>query len=479
MSQTFDKDWHNWSGNQKSTPTKIFRPKNLQDIKNIIELAKTNHKKIRCSGSGHSWSSLSVTNDYLVLNENLNKIEINYNERLKIWTVTTEPGVKFKDLDNALSEHNPPLTLTSATVLDNVTTGGVVAPGCHGAKCDNATIPDKVISIQIVTSSDGEVHEFSDEIDPEEMSAARINLGLLGIIYQITFEVEPMFHLEMIDTTPDIKTDWNASNIKRIFTESDSLEIFYWPFNTPELEEENDKIWIKQHKRTQDPVEKSEGQLKFERVIQTLSVKFGDHIYDFMTKHPTSTPFITHLLFEAGVHENDVVLLAPDAIHYQAGISNIPCLDLEFSIKVDQDFSNVIEEVNYIVKRIYEEASKKNFPVNLTAELRINKSSRCLLATTYDKDPDVNFVMLEILSVNGTKGFQEFSIELAERWMSKYNAQPHWAKLWEYVPNIIPHIKKCLSVDDRLNRFEKVRAKYDPEEYFFDNKNLREIFGKE
>ena len=115
----------------------------------------------------------------------------------------------------------------------------------------------------------------------------------------------------------------------------------------------------------------------------------------------------------------------------------------------------------------------------MVAEFRINKSSRCLLAPTYDKDPNAYFLLLEILAISDTKGFQEFSIELAERWMKKYNAQPHWAKLWEYVPNVIPHVKRFLSVDNRLNRFEKVRAKYDPEEYFFDNKSLREIFGKD
>ncbi|CAI2186592.1 2409_t:CDS:2, partial [Funneliformis geosporum] len=138
MSRIIDKGWHNWAGNQKSSPTEIFRPKNLQDIKKIIELAKKNQKKIRCSGAGHTWSSLSVTNDYLVLDEHLNKIDINYNENLNTWTVTTEP-----DLDNALSEHQPPLTLNSATVLDTVTAGGVVATGCHGARCNNATISDK------------------------------------------------------------------------------------------------------------------------------------------------------------------------------------------------------------------------------------------------------------------------------------------------------------------------------------------------
>ena len=87
-----DKDWHNWSGNQKFTPSKIFRPSSLRDIENIIKLAKENKKKIRCAASGHSWSSLSVTDGYLVLTKNLNKIEIKYNEKLRTWTVTTEVG---------------------------------------------------------------------------------------------------------------------------------------------------------------------------------------------------------------------------------------------------------------------------------------------------------------------------------------------------------------------------------------------------
>lgn len=43
---------------------------------------------------------------------------------------------------------------------------------------------------------------------------------------------------------------------------------------------------------------------------------------------------------------------APDAIHYQAGIDNIYCQDMEFAIKVDNDFENVITELNYVVNLV-------------------------------------------------------------------------------------------------------------------------------
>ncbi|CAG8719999.1 17360_t:CDS:2 [Cetraspora pellucida] len=421
-----EKDWHNWGQNQKCTPAEIFRPVNLHDLKTILK-----------------------------------DIKIQYNEKLKTWTVTTEAGVYLKDLDDKLRKHDPPLTLDSATVLNSVTTSGIVATGSHGAKCANSNIPEKVISFQIVTA-DGELHEFSDEIDPVEMSAARVNFGLLGIIYKLTFKVEPMFNVIMKDSFPNITDYWKASNLKNDVLNNESVEIFYWPFNTPGLDEKNDKLWVKTCKRTDSNVTVSQTEEKLLWAFQNFELKFGDHLYEHVAKVPESTPYITNLLFAVGVeHASEKVLQAPDAIHYQGGIDNIPCMDLEFTFKVNH---------------VYEFAADNKYPLNLAAEFRINKASKCLLASTYDEDPNAYYCSLEVLSVNGTQGFLEFSIELAERWMKKYNGQPHWGKMWEHVPDIVPYARKHMG--KRLNTFENVRAKYDPNEMFFDNKSLRQLFGK-
>ncbi|CAG8632465.1 4229_t:CDS:2 [Gigaspora margarita] len=470
-----EKEWHNWGGNQECTPAEIFRPVNLHDLKKIVKKAKEHNKKIRCAAAGHSWSSLSVTNGYLVIVTDLNAIEIQYNEKLKSWTVTTEAGVYFKDLDKKLRKHDPPLTLDAGTLLNTATTSGVVSTGSHGARCANSNIPEKVISFQIVTA-DGELREFSDEINPVEMNAARINFGLLGIIYKLTFIVEPMFNMIMKDSLPNISDYWKPENLKNDVLNNDSLEIFYWPFNTAGLNEKNDKLWVKTFKRTDLNVTESQIEVQLMSFFQNFEVEFGDHVYQHIVNFPESTPFITHLLFKAGVHESEKILQAPDAIHYQSGIDHIPCMDLEFAFKVNHDFSNVIDEVNYIVKRIYELAKDKKYPVNMTAEFRINKASKCLLAPTYDENPDTYYCLLEILSINGTQGFLDFSSELAERWMKKYNAQPHWGKMWEHVPGIIPYVRKHLG--KRVNEFETIRAKYDPDELFFDNNTLKQLFGK-
>jgi hypothetical protein len=68
--------WHNWAGNISFKPDKIFNPKSVEDLKNYVKSAQKNGKKIRCAAEGHSWSSLSVTNDYLVILNNMDKIDI-------------------------------------------------------------------------------------------------------------------------------------------------------------------------------------------------------------------------------------------------------------------------------------------------------------------------------------------------------------------------------------------------------------------
>ncbi|CAG8698944.1 3035_t:CDS:2 [Dentiscutata erythropus] len=454
-----EKEWHNWGENQECTPDQIFRPVNLHDLKAIVKKAKKRNKKIRCAAAGHSWSSLSVTNGYLVIVNDLNDIKIHYNEKLKTWTVTTEAGVYLKDLVVKLRNHDPPLTFDSLPVLTTVTTSGIVSTGSHGARCASSNVAEKVISFQIVTSN-GELREFSDEIDPVEMSAARISLGLLGIIYKLTFRVEPMFNSKMKDRFPKISDYWKAENLKNDVLNCESVEIFYMPFNASGLEEKNDKLWVKTCKRVDMNVTESQLELKLKSAFQIFGLKFGDHLFEFITKCPESTPYITNLVFNVGLnHESEEILQAPDAIHFQTGVDNFPCMDLEFSFKVNH---------------VYELAAINKYPLNITAEFRINKASKCLLASTYDEDPDAYYCLMEILSVNGTQDFLDFSIELAERWMKKYNALPHWGKMWEHVPGIIPYIRN--NIRKRLDEFEKVRAKYDPDEYFFDNESLRQLF---
>ena len=83
-------EWQNWSKTQTCYPTEIFYPENLEDVKAIVDKAAQRNKKIRCAASGHSWSSLSITEDYLVVVNNLNEISISCEG--DEWVATVQPG---------------------------------------------------------------------------------------------------------------------------------------------------------------------------------------------------------------------------------------------------------------------------------------------------------------------------------------------------------------------------------------------------
>lgn len=151
-------------------------------------------------------------------------------------------------------------------------------------------------------------------------------------------------------STPSI----GGPKLKAMVLGNDQTEIFYWPFNTPNLGAANDHIWVKQWQRTQVlPVSVSATAEAFKKWFQGYQTQFGDHLYEFMARNPSSAPFVNCLLYKAvGGKNTEEVLKAPDAIHYQAGIDNLPCVDLEMGFKVNDDFSNVVVAWNYVVDQV-------------------------------------------------------------------------------------------------------------------------------
>jgi hypothetical protein len=135
---------------------------------------------------------------------------------------------------------------------------------------------------------------------------------------------------------------------------NDQTEIFYWPFNTPGLEAANDHIWVKQSQRTAVlPVSVSPAAEAFKKWCQEYQTEFGDHLYEYMARNPSSVPFVNCLLYRSiGGENSEEVMLAPDAIHYQAGIDNLPCVDLEMGFKANEDFSNVVVAWNHVIDQV-------------------------------------------------------------------------------------------------------------------------------
>ncbi|RHZ87036.1 hypothetical protein Glove_41g135 [Diversispora epigaea] len=476
-----DKTWDNWAGTIHLAPEAIFKPTTLTDLQDIVNLARTNGKTIRCAAEGHTGSSLSVTKKYLVIINNLNNVRVLQNKRYG-WVVTAEAGTPISEIDYALRTNNPPLTLSSAIIPDFVRATGVVATGSHGAKATLSIMSDQVVSMKIV-AADGKMYEFCETTNALEMKAARVNLGLFGIIYSVTFRTEPMFNLRMTDTLPLAKDFLVPSVVKQLFESSDSIQIFYCPFNSFDsnasqpLDPTKDQMWVKQWVRTDEKPTLTPEEFAALRVSQNTSSFQTNYQYQEMANNPQSTPVVRSAIWREGPGSSPTsfVLQAPDAIHFLSSTTqNIPLNIFAFAFKVDPDFNNVVREFQAIINATYTAAAQNSFPFNSFSEVRIIRSSHTLLAPNFDPDPNAIYCFIELTSYHFTTGFQTFASQFGQKWIQNYKAKPHWAKEWEYVPNIKSYLSKAYK--KQIKPFEKVREKYDPDKLFFDNESLQEIF---
>ncbi|RIB09686.1 hypothetical protein C2G38_249119 [Gigaspora rosea] len=139
-----NKTWQNYNGEIRISPDAIFEPSTLEDLIDIVKLARINNKTIRCAAQGHTISSLSVTKHYLVVVTKLNKITVQKHFKYG-WTVTAEAGTPLEDVDNALRNHDPPLTLDSEAIFGIFRVSGVVAVGAHGVKTTSGIMSDQVL----------------------------------------------------------------------------------------------------------------------------------------------------------------------------------------------------------------------------------------------------------------------------------------------------------------------------------------------
>ncbi|KAF9574078.1 hypothetical protein EC968_007470 [Mortierella alpina] len=445
-------EWKNWGQNLSCHPDRVFYPTKVEDLKVIAREAKLNNKKIRCAGSGHSWCGAAVTNDYLVLVQNMNKIhapvqskELQAKEGSDGWTVTIETGVLVSELDQFLRQHNPPLALPSNVVPGVVRYGGILTMGCHGGSINARTMCDMITEMTII-NAEGELVTYNEAKDPEAFNAACLNLGLLGMIYTATLKVEVMnTRLRMIDSYPTLeeicKSPDAGLKLKAMILKNDSTEFFYWPFKHFMKPEQNLSIWLKQWERTTEPAETPETKAKLD----------------------ARPPMVDNPFFSE-FHVGERVMETPDALHFHFGDGVTTVVDAGCAFKVDKDFKNACEAIYELVEKNWAFTTSMPERMGTALELRFIKSSNKIMSPAYDEDPEAVYCMMNVMAASGTPGFEEYSVEIVQNWISKYNAKPHWPKMWEKVPGVYDYLRR--EYGDRLVRFNKVRKTQDPNDVF-------------
>ncbi len=463
--------WRNWGQNQSVRPAEIFHPESLADLKAIVKRARNEGKHVRVCGDGHSWSGLVPTEDFLVFVSKLDRVEIDKTDPARP-LVTMETGATVRRVLTAMrAEH---VALPTNVVLGTVQFGGLIATGCHGSGRDQKTLSDLVVSIEIVTgktdpaTGDVEVRTFSVAAGTPEavMSAARLHLGMFGIIYRMTLRTVPEYNVLTIDQKLPMATALDT--VRDAVGTFDYTELFWFPFNQ--------KAWLKTMKRTAAPPKHDEPVDGYRAWLNLLDANAGQAGFEAVAAHPALAKTWCPLAFQL-VPERQEVESINDGLHYQKAINRMRMGNLEIAFAVDEDFANFTSAWTFVVDLVDQHAARNEYPMNMAMNARFIKGSDVLLspAAGNPQSADRYTCYIEILSYYKTPGWAAFEAEVGDRWMSLQHARPHWAKSFEGVPNIIARTRAAYG--DRFRRFMEIRTneKVDPDDTFV-NPLLRSLF---
>ncbi len=180
--------WVNWAKTASCRAQFVCTPRNSEELTEAVREAHARGQRVRVVASGFSWSSLVPSGDTLIFCERLDRVVVDMSDpaRPAVWA---DAGVTNRQLNRELERRG--LCMPWNVVLESVRVAGIASTGTHGTGRVTATVGDLVGAFEVV-DPEGRLRMLSEEtVGLEVMSAARLGLGLFGVIARVRLRVVP------------------------------------------------------------------------------------------------------------------------------------------------------------------------------------------------------------------------------------------------------------------------------------------------
>lgn len=229
----------NWAGNIEYSTGEIIAPQSLDDITHALQKVK----QITAQGTCHCFNRIADSNDQLLAMRGWNKVVELDKAR---GTVTVEAGMKYGELAPYIDQYG--FALHNLASLPHISVAGSVATATHGSGVLNGNLATAVTALEFVDGS-GKLVQLDREKDGEQFMGAVVALGALGIVTQVTFQVQPSFRVRQY-VFERLPLDQLYANFEAIMGAGYSVSLFTdWQQNSV------NEIWIKSRSDAEQQVD--------------------------------------------------------------------------------------------------------------------------------------------------------------------------------------------------------------------------------
>ncbi|HWN33846.1 MAG TPA: D-arabinono-1,4-lactone oxidase [Pseudonocardia sp.] len=283
--------WRNWSGRLQASPTRVVVPTNADEVAMAVKAAARDGLRVKPVGSGHSFSEIAVPDGVALRLDRMDRLVALDRDSGQ---VTVQGGITLHKLNPLLAAAG--LALTNMGDIDRQTIAGATATGTHGTGIRFGGISTQIRAMELVLADGSRVRCAPDE-RPDLFAAARVGLGALGVVTEVTLQCEPLYVLRSV--AEPMPLEQALDELHSRVDHNDHFEFFWFPHSTTALTTTNTRLPCDTPRRPigrlRDLVE---NELLTNRVLE-LAMRVG-------TRVPAAIPAITRAI-TAGVSASETV----------------------------------------------------------------------------------------------------------------------------------------------------------------------------
>lgn len=429
--------WQNWGRNQSATPAMRVRPRNIDEVAAVIRDARERGLPVKAVGAGHSFTAIAATEGVQV---DLSLISGLRASDPATGRVTLGAGTFLHELSGILDPLG--LALENMGDIDRQTIAGATSTGTHGTGARFSGLAAQITALTLVTAS-GELLVISAAENAELLPAARLGLGALGIVVEVTLQCVPSFLLRAVEHPEGF--DEVLDTFEQRAIEADHFEFYWWPHTDRVMTRTNTRLPIDTPHRRPGPLSTWAEERLMQNGMLGLKSALGSVV-------PAWTPAINRFATRVyGDREfTDVshdVFTSPRNVRFRESEYAVPRAAIAQALR---DIRGLIE--------------RKGWRISFPVEVRVAAADENWMSTAYQRESGY------IAVHQYWRDDHEPYLRAVDALLRTYDGRPHWGKI---------HYQESAELETRYPRFGDflaVRDRLDPDRTFA-NPYLDRVLG--
>ena len=414
--------WTNWSRVERSRPVFTAAPTSVDEVVEVIRFARESGLTVKTVGAGHSFSGIAAAPGIQL---DVSAIAGLQGVDLTRGRVTLGAGTRLHELPGLLAPYG--LALENMGDIDRQTIAGATSTGTHGTGARFGSLSTQILAVTLVTA-DAAVLRISATENPELLPAARLGIGALGVMVDVTLQCVPSFVLDAVERPTGF--DEVLDSFEELATSVDHFEFYWWPHTNRVMTKSNRRLPGDAERR---PTGALSGWIE-DRVLSNTLLSIACNVGRIV---PAATPSINRLAtriygnrsFSDFSHD---VFVSPRTTRFR---------EMEYAIPR--------EAVPDALRAIRSVIDSRGLRISFPVEVRVAAADENWLSTASGRDSGYIAVHRYF------RDDHDEYFRAVEEVMRAYRGRPHWGKIHYQdaasLAELYPHHGDFRGVRDRLD----------------------------